>query len=154
MPPDTNPHGTLFGGKLMAYFDDVASIAAIRHARKNVVTASTDSFDFLAPVKAGNSICVEAYVTWTHKTSMEIFAKAVTEDLITGERQVCATAFLTFVAIDEDGRPSPVPAVYPETEQEKLLHEGAPKRAEERRERRKQSKGFADMFGTGYPWSR
>ncbi len=93
-------------------------------------------------------------MTWTHKTSMEIFAKAVTEDLITGERQVCATAFLTFVAIDEDGRPSPVPAVYPETEQEKLLHEGAPKRAEERRERRKQSKGFADMFGTGYPWSR
>ncbi|GEN32184.1 acyl-CoA hydrolase [Cerasibacillus quisquiliarum] len=154
MPPDTNPHGTLFGGKLMAYIDDVAAIAAIRHARKNVVTASTDSIDFIAPVKAGNSICVEAYVTWTHKTSMEIFAKAITEDLITGERQVCATAFLTFVAVDKDGRPIPVPPVYPETEHEKLLHAGAPVRAAQRRERRQQSKQFTEIFGADYPWNR
>ncbi|SET52029.1 Acyl-CoA hydrolase [Oceanobacillus limi] len=152
LPPDTNTHGTLFGGKLMAHIDDVAAIAAVRHARKPVVTASTDSVDFLAPVKEGDSICVEAFVTWTHNTSMEVFVKAVTEELITGDRKVCTTAFLTFVAVDDNGRPIPVPDVYPETELEKLLHKDAPKRAEQRKERRKNSKELAAKFGTNYPW--
>src|SRR5690625_189787 len=152
LPPDTNSYGTLFGGKLMAHIDDVAAIAAVRHARKNVVTASMDSLDFISPVKEGDSICIEAFVTWTHNTSMEVFVKAVTEDLLTGERMVCTTAFLTFVAIDENGRPIPVPPVYPESEEEKLLHEGASKRAELRRERRQQSREMAMAFGTDYPW--
>src|SRR5690625_1717938 len=103
----------------MAYMDDVAAIAATRHARKPVVTASTDSVDFLSPVIQGDSICLEAFVTWTHRTSMEVFVKAVTENLLTGERKVCATAFLTFVAVDDAGKPSIVPSVYPQTEQEK-----------------------------------
>lgn len=154
LPPDTNTYGTLFGGKLMAYIDDVAAIAAVRHARKPVVTASTDSVDFLAPVKEGHSICVEAFVTWTHKTSMEVFVKAVTEDLLTGDRKVCSTAFLTFVAIDENGRPTSVPSVYPETEQEKKLHEEAPIRAQHRNERRDKSREMAKTFGTQYPWHR
>src|SRR5690625_185014 len=85
LPPGTNAYGTLFGGKLMAHIDDVAAIAAVRHARKAVVTASTDSVDFLAAVREGDSICVEAFVTWTHKTSMEVFVKAVTEDLLRSE---------------------------------------------------------------------
>lgn len=153
LPPDTNSYGTLFGGKLMAYIDDVAALAAVRHARKPVVTASTDSVDFLAPVKKGDSICVEAFVTWTHKTSMEVFVKAVTEDLLTGERKVCSTAFLTFVALDENGRPTPVPAVYPESDQEKLLHEDAPRRAKIRNERRDRSREMARTFGTEYPWN-
>ncbi|MFD2044347.1 acyl-CoA thioesterase [Ornithinibacillus salinisoli] len=152
LPPDTNTHGTLFGGKLMADIDDVAAIAAVRHSRQPVVTASTDSVDFLAPVKEGDSICVEAFVTWTRNTSMEVFVKAVTEELLTGERKVCTTAFLTFVAVDENGKPTPVPEVYPETELEKLLHENAPLRAEERKKRRSNSKGLADRFGTNYPW--
>lgn len=154
LPPDTNTHGTLFGGRLMSYIDDVAAIAAVRHARKPVVTASMDSLDFLSPVKEGDSICVEAFVTWTHHTSMEVFVKAVTENLLTGERKVCTTAFLTFVAIDENGRPVPVPAVYPESTQEKELHEGAPKRAKLRNNRREQSKNMANTFGTHYPWSK
>lgn len=153
LPPDTNYHGTLFGGILMAHIDDVAAIAAVRHCRKAVVTASTDSVDFLEPVKEGNSICVEAFVTYTHHTSMEVFVKAVAEDLLKGERKVCATAFLTFVAVDEDLRPVPVPEVYPETESEKMLHAGAPKRAERRRERRNNSKEIAETFGTTYPWN-
>ncbi|TQS72084.1 acyl-CoA thioesterase [Ornithinibacillus gellani] len=152
LPPDTNSHGTLFGGVLMAHVDDVAAIAAERHARKPVVTASTDSVDFLEPVKEGDSICVEAFVTWTHHTSMEVFVKAVTENLLTGERKVCTTAFLTFVAVDDDGRPVPVEEIYPETEQEKVLHDGAPIRAEQRRERRRHSKELAKNFGTAYPW--
>lgn len=154
LPPDTNSYGTLFGGKLMADIDDVAAIAAVRHARKNVVTASMDSLDFIAPVKEGDSICIESFVTWTHNTSMEVFVKAVTEDLITGERMVCTTAFLTFVAVDENGKPIPVPPIYPETEQEKMLHEGAPVRANYRRDRRNESKEMAATFGTDFPWQK
>jgi len=152
LPPDTNAHGTLFGGKLMAHIDDVAAIAAVRHAREFVVTASTDSVDFLAPVKEGDSICVEAFVTWTHNTSMEVFVKAVTEELITGERKVCTTAFLTFVALNEQGKPTAVPEVYPETEQQKVLHKQAPERAQQRNERKKRSKEMAATFGTDFPW--
>ncbi|WP_430790041.1 acyl-CoA thioesterase [Virgibacillus flavescens] len=154
LPPDTNTHGTLFGGKLMAHIDDVAAIAAARHARLAVVTASTDSVDFLAPVKEGDSICVEAFVTWTHNTSMEVFVKAVTENLLTGAREVCTTAFLTFVAVDADGKPIPVASVYPETEYEKDLNEQAPLRAKHRKERRAHSKELASKFGTDFPWDR
>ncbi|ALX49822.1 acyl-CoA thioesterase [Lentibacillus amyloliquefaciens] len=153
LPPDTNNHGTLFGGKLMAYIDDVAAIAAVRHARKPVVTASTDSVDFLAPVKEGDSVCVEAFVTWTHNTSMEVFVKAVTEDLLTGDRKVCTTAFLTFVAVDDDGKPVSVSEAHPESAQEKQLHESAPERAAERKKRRGRSKEMAAAFGTAYPWN-
>lgn len=154
LPTDTNNHGTLFGGQLMAYIDDVAAIAATRHARKNVVTASTDSVDFLYPVNAGDAICLEAFVTWTRNTSMEIFVKAVKEDLLTGKRAVCATSFLTFVAVDENNNPIQVPGVYPETEEEKWLHDGAALRAERRKERRGTSKEFAQKFGTDFPWVR
>ncbi|MCP8617362.1 acyl-CoA thioesterase [Salirhabdus salicampi] len=154
LPSDTNTHGTLFGGKLMAYMDDVAAISALRHARKPVVTASTDSVDFLSPVREGDAICLEAFVTYTHKTSMEVFVKAITENLLTGDRELCATAFLTMVAIDENNKPTPVPGVYPESEEEKWLHEGAAKRAEYRRLRRKDSKEVAEKFGTNLPWNR
>lgn len=147
LPPDANAYGTLFGGKLMAHIDDVAAIAAVRHARKSVVTASTDSVDFLHPVKVGDSICIEGFVTSAHNTSMEVFVKAVKEGLLTEEKTVCATAFLTFVAIDEEGKPTPVPGVYPETAQEKALCEGADLRRERRNERRKESQKMAKMFG-------
>lgn len=149
LPPDTNYHGTLFGGKLLAHIDDVASIAALKHARKQVVTASTDSVDFLSPVTVGHTITIEGFVTWTHKTSMEVFVKVVTENVITNEEKICNTAFLTFVALGEDGKPDLVPPVYPETEHEKLLHESAPERAEQRRKRRKRSKEFAKEFING-----
>src|SRR5690625_7631153 len=88
----------------MAYMDDVAVIAAVRHSRRTCVTASTDSVDFLAPVKLGDFVILESFVTSTHKTSMEIFVKVLTESLKTGEKKVCATAFLTFVALDENGK--------------------------------------------------
>src|SRR5699024_2318428 len=123
------------------------------HARKPVVTASTDSVDFLEPVILGDSICLEAFVTWTHRTSMEVFVKAVTENLLTGERKVCSTAFLTFVAVDKNGKPSTVPQVYPQSEQEKFLHEGAKKRAEYRRSRRIKSREMAEKLGTRVPWT-
>ncbi|MDC3416834.1 acyl-CoA thioesterase [Aquibacillus salsiterrae] len=151
-PPDTNMHGTLFGGKLMSHIDDVAAIAATRHARRQVVTASTDSVDFLHPVKEGDVIILEAFVTWTNRSSMEVFVKVITEQLITGERKVCATSFITMVALDEEYRPTDVPGVYPESEEEKWLHEDAARRAEIRQERRKRSKELARTFGTDFPW--
>jgi acyl-CoA hydrolase len=154
LPPDTNNHGTIFGGKVMAYVDDIAGLSAIRHARMPVVTASTDSMDFLHPIKSGQSICLESFVTWTHKTSMEVFVKVVGEDLRTGERTVCATAFLTFVALDEEGKPHPVPEVFPETDFERVLHAGAPERAENRNKRKKESQRLAREFGIIKPWER
>lgn len=72
LPPDTNHHHTIFGGRVMAYVDKIACIAAMRHCRKPVVTVSSDSFDFLAPIKTGEAINLEAYVTSTYRTSMEI----------------------------------------------------------------------------------
>jgi acyl-CoA hydrolase len=148
LPPDTNHHGTIFGGKLMAYIDDVATIAATRHARRPVVTASTDSVDFLHPVRKGDSVCLSAFVTWTRRTSMEVFVRVITENLLTGDRQVCATSFLTFVALDENGKPSEIPSVYPESDEERLLFESAQSRKEARMVRREESKRFAALLGT------
>ncbi|MCZ8520400.1 acyl-CoA thioesterase [Paenibacillus mucilaginosus] len=150
LPPDTNHHGTIFGGKLMAYIDDVATIAATRHARRPVVTASTDSVDFLHPVKKGDAVSLSAFVTWSHKTSMEVFVRVVTEDLLTGKRKTCATSFLTFVALGEDNKPAEVPAVLAETDEEQLLYNTAPERKEARKVRRQESKHFADFMGTEY----
>ena len=131
----------------MSHIDEVAGLSAMRHARMNVVTASTDSVDFLHPIRKGQAICVEAFVTWTSHTSMEVFVKVLGENLYTGEKITCTTAFLTFVAIGNDGRPHPVPPVIPESEIEKRLHETAPERAQFRKERRDRAKKFAEEFG-------
>lgn len=146
LPPDTNQYDTLFGGKLMAYMDDVAAIAAMRHARNLVVTASTDSVDFLLPIKVGDMINIEGFVTYTHRTSMEIFVKVSQEDIFTGDNKVCATAFLTFVALDENRKPTTVPTVYPESEMEKKLYEGAAQRKAHRDERKKSSQQMAEII--------
>lgn len=152
LPPDTNSRGTLFGGKLMSYIDDIAGISAMRHARTGVVTASTDSIDFLHPIYEGNSVCLESFVTYTGRTSMEVFVRAISEDLLTGERKLCALSFLTMVAIGKDGRPAEVPEVIPQTEEEKELYSSAKERSEIRKNRRKHSEILADKFGTGLPW--
>jgi len=152
LPPDANIHNTLFGGLLMSHIDDVASLSATKHAKFPCVTASTDSVDFLHPIRVGDEVSLEAFVTWTHQTSMEIFVKVLAEDLHTGERKVCATSFLTFVALGPEGKPIPVPKIVPETEEEKFLHQSAPERAESRKKRRSHSRQLAEMFGTRRPW--
>lgn len=138
LPPDTNNHGTIFGGRVMAYIDKIASIASMRHARKPVVTASSDSLDFLEPVKLGEAIRLEAFVTYTHKTSMEVYVKIESENLMTGEVKLTATSYLSFVALGPDGRPTPVPHVIPETEEEKWHFETAPSRFSIRRNRKRE----------------
>lgn len=130
----------------MAYIDEVAAIAAMRHSRRPVVTASIDSIDFLAPVKMGNSICLEAFVSSTGRTSMEVFVKVISENLRTGERVLTATSFLTFVALDEEGKPTAVPAVVPETEEEHYLMASAEERKKMRKERRKSTEAFISQL--------
>lgn len=151
-PNDVNNHNTLFGGKLMSDFDIIASISAQRHCRTNVVTASTDSVDFLCPITPEDAVCLESFVTWTGSSSMEIFVKAIAENLRTGERKIAATAFLTFVALDDNGKPTKIPTIIPETEEEKKLHETGTDRAEMRKIHRKNSKDLANYFTTSRPW--
>ncbi|MBP3952901.1 acyl-CoA thioesterase [Bacillus suaedae] len=136
LPPDTNFLGTIFGGNVMAYVDKVASICAMRHARAMVVTASSDSLDFIAPIRAGEAICLVGYVTYTRTTSMEVYVKVEAENLVTGDRRLTATSYLTFVALDDDGKPTPVPPVIPETEEEIWQHTGAEERHMQRQKRR------------------
>ncbi|MCI2254870.1 acyl-CoA thioesterase [Domibacillus indicus] len=145
-PPDTNYYGTLFGGKLMAHIDDVASISATRFARNPTVTASTDSVDFIRPIKVGDTVTLMAMVTYTGRSSMEVFVRVTSENLITGDKEVAALSFLTFVAIDQNGKPVEVGEVIPETEEEKWLFETAPARAAHRKSRKDHSKELAAFF--------
>ncbi|WP_026672012.1 acyl-CoA thioesterase [Alkalihalobacterium bogoriense] len=152
LPNDTNNHASLFGGILMRNMDEVASISARRHCRTEVVTASTDSVDFLHPILQTDSVCLEAFVSWTGTTSMEVFVKVIAEDLNTEERKIAATAFLTFVAMDKKGKPVQVPGIIPETEEEKKLFETGAERATVRKERRKKSRELAEFMTTRKPW--
>lgn len=145
-PPDTNYYGTLFGGKLMAHIDDVASISATRFARNPTVTASTDSVDFIRPIKVGDTVTLKAMVTYTGRSSMEVFVRVTSENLVTGSEEVAALSFLTFVAIDQNGKPVEVGEVVPETEEEKWLFETAPARATYRKSRKDHSKELASFF--------
>ena|SRR5699024_326665 len=128
LPPDTNHLNTIFGGKILAYIDEIAALAAMKHAKSAVVTASIDSVDFLSSAKVGDSLTLEAFVTYTGTSSMEVYVKVTAHDLIKHEITLTTESFLTMVALDENGRPTPVPKVYPETKQEKELFYSAPER--------------------------
>lgn len=150
-PNNVNSHNTLFGGQLMSDIDEVASISAIRHCRTDCVTASTDSVDFLFPIKTTDTVYYESYATWAGSSSMEIFVKVIAENLKSGKRKIAATAFLTFVGIDENKCPVKVPAVIPETEEERLLNETAPERARIRKERIEKSKAWSKLYKKDIP---
>ena len=118
LPSHTNQLGTIFGGQLMAWVDMAGSIAAARHARGVCVTASIDALHFVAPVRIGQHVRIQCSVNSTGRTSLEVGARLDTEDFHTGERAHVATAYLTFVAIDDHGHPRPVAPVIPETDDE------------------------------------
>jgi acyl-CoA hydrolase len=122
----------MLGGKLMHLMDIAGSLAAARHARTFVVTASFDHMNFLAPVRIGQLVLLYSSVNRVFRTSMEVGVKAYVEDLRTGGRSHVASAYLTFVALDDQGRPVPVPAVVPETEDEKRRYAEAARRREYR----------------------
>ncbi|ETR74338.1 MAG: acyl-CoA hydrolase [Candidatus Magnetoglobus multicellularis str. Araruama] len=118
MPHDANPSGNVHGGVLMKLIDNAAGVVAFRHARSNVVTASIDRFDFHHPGYIGDLLTVNASINHVGRTSMEIGARAETENLMTGERKHVVSAYLTFVALDENGNPKAVPELIIETPEE------------------------------------
>jgi len=125
MPNDANPAGNVFGGTILKLMDEVASIVAFRHCRKNVVTASIDRMNFFAPVYVGNLIALKASVNYVGNTSMEIGVRIEAEDLRTGQVVHTGSCYLTYVALDENGKPTPIPKIIPETEEEKRRYNQA-----------------------------
>lgn len=122
LPGDTNAHDTMFGGLLMKHIDETAAISARRHCRGAVVTASNDGVHFHRPIQRDDIVIIESFVCSVGRTSMEIFVKILTENSDRDEeRHVAAISFLTFVALDEQGRPTQVPLVEPESDEEKLV---------------------------------
>ena len=132
LPSDTNALGTIFGGKIMSWMDVAAAISASRHARRVVVTASIDALHFRSPVKVGHIVHLRAAVNYAWRTSMEVGVRIDSENPITGEMTHTATAYATFVALDDHGRPTPVPPLIPETPEDKRRFEEAKKRREAR----------------------
>lgn len=128
LPNDTNPLNNLMGGRIMHLMDIAAAICAQRHSNRIVVTASVDNVSFSEPIKLGCVITLKAQVTRAFNSSMEIYIEVAAEDIPAGRSFVSNKAFMTFVAVDQTGRPIPVPEVLPETDQEKELYASALRR--------------------------
>jgi acyl-CoA hydrolase len=116
---DANVVGNVFGGTILRLIDEVASIVAFKHSRTNVVTASIDRMDFLAPVYIGDLLRMIASVNFVHRTSMEVGVRVEAENPLTGQVRHTGTCYLTYVALDRNGRPSEVPPLILETQEEK-----------------------------------
>jgi acyl-CoA hydrolase len=132
LPNDSNGHGNVLGGRVMHLVDLAAAMAAMRHARKPVVTASVDSLHFLHPVHISELVILRSSVNRVFRTSMEVGVKVETENLMTGKRVHTCSAYLTFVALDENQQATPIPPVIPETEEEKRRYREAGERREYR----------------------
>ncbi len=132
LPDDANILGNVQGGKVMHLVDLCGALAALRHARRPVVTASIDHMSFLHPVRIGQLITLKSSVNRVFRTSMEVGVKVFVEDLMTGGILHTSSAYLTFVAIDKDGRRAEIPQVVPESDDEKRRYEEAAARREYR----------------------
>ncbi len=119
MPTDANVLGNVFGGAIMRYMDEIAAIVAWRHAGINCVTASIDRMNFYAPVYVGNLLILKATVNYVGKTSMEIGVRIEAQDPTTKKSTHTGSCYLTYVAIDAKGRPTPIPPLIPTTPEEK-----------------------------------
>jgi acyl-CoA hydrolase len=132
LPNDANGLGNVLGGKVMHLVDLAAAMAGMRHARRPVVTASVDHMNFLFPVRIGQLIILRSSVNRVFHTSMEVGVRVMVEDLLTGVRQHTSSAYLTFVALDEHGKPVPICPAIPETPEEMRRYEEAGERREYR----------------------
>jgi len=132
LPNDANTHGNILGGKVMHLMDLAGAIATFRHCRMPVVTISVDSLRFLHPIKVGQLVLLEANMTRAFTTSMEVEVQVFSEDPLNGNRIKTSTAFLSFVALDKDGRPTPISPLIPETEEEKGRYRAALRRRRRR----------------------
>ena len=136
LPNDTNVLDNVHGGRVMCLMDICAAMSAYKHARKPVVTASVDQLDFLAPAKKGDILILKSSVNYAHRTSMEIGVRIDAESPLTGELRHTATAYLTFVAIDSNNKPSEIPKIKPATDNEQRRYDRAKKRHLQRRKSR------------------
>lgn len=144
LPNDANPLGNLLGGRLMHMIDIAGALAAHRHSHSHVVTASMDHIDFLRPVHIGDLLILKSSVNRAFHTSMEVGVKCWVENYIAGTTRHVASAYLTFVAVDEHGKRHTVPQVIPETDEEKRRYEDAGRRRElHKHERDARSHGAA-----------
>lgn len=128
LPQHTNALGTIFGGTVMSWIDIAAAISAGKHARSAVVTASIDALHFIAPIKLGHVAEIRACVNCTGRSSMEVGVRVDSENPITGERFHNVSSYLTFVALDANGKPHTIPAIEPKTDTEKRRFQAALKR--------------------------
>jgi acyl-CoA hydrolase len=129
-PTDANGSGNIHGGTIMRLVDEVAGVAAVKFCRSKVVTVSMDRMDFLVPVYVGDLVTFKATVNASWSTSMEIGVRVEAENLVTGEVRHCNTAYLTFVALDEHGRPAPGPEAFAEDDlQERRMREAQQRRS-------------------------
>jgi uncharacterized protein (TIGR00369 family) len=141
IPQDANPAGNVHGGVVVRIIDEAAGVVAARHSRSNVVTASIDRMDFHNPVFVGDVLFVKASLNLVGRTSMEIGVRVEAENLLSGEVRHAASAYLTYVALDERGRPREVPPLILETEDEKRRNREARARREVRLTEKKREAG-------------
>jgi len=139
-PSDANPAGNVFGGEILKHIDMVAGIVAQRHSQSNAVTVRMDSVNFIKPVFVGNVLKLNARINYVHNSSMEIEVRAEAEDIVTGIRTVTGTAFVTFVALDKNGKPNRAPELLLKTDEDRKKFEEGKVRMEERLKHRKKSK--------------
>jgi len=140
LPGDTNTHDTMFGGLLMKRIDECAAISARRHCRESVVTASNDGVHFHRPIQRNDIVQLVSYVCSVGRSSMEIFVKILTDNSTNKDQpEVAAISFLTFVALDENGKPTQVPLVIPESEEEKRVHSDRHVRKDARLKKREET---------------
>ena len=127
-PEHANILGNVHGGWIMKLVDEAGALACMRHAQRRVVTVAVDSMVFREPIKIGDLVTLDAEVTYTGRTSMEAEVQVIAEDPITGKRTHTNTAYLVFVGLDDEGQPTPIPALITETEEEKQRMEQAKNR--------------------------
>ncbi|HDQ41591.1 MAG TPA: acyl-CoA thioesterase [Desulfonatronum sp.] len=125
LPSDANPYGSIHGGIIMKHIDTAAGIVAIRHVRGNAVTASIDRLDFHYPAYVGDLLMLKAGINLVGRTSMEVGVRVEAENLLTGKIRHTASAYLTFVALDKNGRPAPAKPYLPATIDEIRRHDEA-----------------------------
>lgn len=135
-PNDANPRCTIFGGRVMQLMDTACAMAAQRHCRKAVVTAAMDHVEFLSGIPIGHQIILLASVNAVGKTSLEVGVKVLSEDPLTGEQLHTSSAYLTFACLDEDGKPTGVPPLAPQSDDEKRREREGRERMASRRARR------------------
>lgn len=133
LPQDANPSGTVHGGVIMKFIDSAAGSAAIRHSRSNCVTTSMDRMEFFQPVYVGDMITITASINYVGNSSIEVGARVESENMLTGETRHTASAYITYVAVDNNGRPRQVPGLILVTDDDHRRHQKAAIRREKRR---------------------